>query len=415
MKITGLITEYNPFHKGHEYHIQKAKEITGADYIIVVMSGDFVQRGTPACVQKHMRAHMALVSGADLVLELPVSYATGSAELFAQGAVSILDSLGVVDHICFGSECGTIEPLMKISQLLVEEPKWYRTALQEHLRKGLSYPAARACAMPEYKELLSSPNNILGIEYCKALLRLSSHIQPVAIKRKGNLYHTDQLNTELPSATAIRKQISDFISSDLLPGNKNLSQSAFAKLQFLAAQIPEPAFSILSKEIDSSGIVTENDLSQMLLYRLLSAASISELAEYMDVSEELASRIFKNRLNFISFDQFADLLKTKELTRTRINRGLLHILLGIKKEPPTAVYGRILGFRKDVVPLLSYIKNNTAIPVFTKTATISNQLNSDQQLLFNKSIDAALLYESILSQKRSAPMIHEHAKPVVII
>lgn len=396
MKITGLITEYNPFHKGHEYHIKKAKEVTGADYIIVVMSGDFVQRGTPACVQKHVRAHMALVSGADLVLELPVAYATGSAELFAQGAVSILHHLGVVDYICFGSECGTTEPLMEIARLLVDEPDWYRTALQEHLKNGLSYPAARAAAIPKYSELLSSPNNILGIEYCKALLRLNSHIQPVSIKRKGNLYHAEQLNENLPSATAIRKQL-------------------LGETPTLDLQIPKDALSILSKEIDISGIVTENDFSLMLLYRLLSAASPEELASYMDVSDELAARIFKCRTQFISFDQFADLLKTKELTRTRINRALLHILLDIKKEQPSAVYARMLGFRKDATPLLSVIKKHTEIPFFSKTSTIFDSLSFDQQLLFKKSIDASLLYESILSQKGARSMIHEYSKPIITV
>lgn len=396
MKITGLITEYNPFHKGHEYHIKKAKEVTGADYIIVVMSGDFVQRGTPACVQKHVRAHMALVSGADLVLELPVAYATGSAELFAQGAVSILHHLGVVDYICFGSECGTTESLMEIARLLVDEPDWYRASLQEHLKNGLSYPAARAAAIPKYSELLSSPNNILGIEYCKALLRLNSHIQPISIKRKGNLYHAEQLNENLPSATAIRKQLLNETST-------------------LERQIPKDALSILSKEIDTSGIVTDNDFSQMLLYRLLSAASPQELASYMDVSDELAARIFKCRTQFISFDQFADLLKTKELTRTRINRALLHILLDIKKGQPTAVYARMLGFRKDAAPLLSLIKNHATIPFFSKTSTIFDLLNSDQQLLFKKSIDASLLYESILSQKGTRSMIHEHSKAIITV
>lgn len=397
MKITGLITEYNPFHKGHEYHIKKAKEVTGADYIIVVMSGDFVQRGTPACVQKHVRAHMALVSGADLVLELPVAYATGSAELFAQGAVSILHHLGVVDYICFGSECGTSEPLMEIAELLVNEPDWYRTALQDHLKKGLSYPAARAAAIPKYSELLSAPNNILGIEYCKALLRLKSHIQPVSIMREGNLYHAEDLNDELPSATAIRKQL-------------------FAEeTPTLDEQIPKDALSILLKEIDVSGITTANDFSQMLLYRLLSATSPQELSHYMDVSDELAARIFKCRTQFISFDQFADLLKTKELTRTRINRALLHILLGIKKRQSTAVYARMLGFRKDAAPLFSIIKNHTTIPFFSKTSTIFDLLVPEQQLLFKENINASLLYESILSQKGAHSIIHEHSKAIITV
>lgn len=430
MKITGLITEYNPFHKGHEYHIKKTKEVTGADYVIVVMSGDFVQRGTPACVQKHVRAHMALVSGADLVLELPVAYATGSAELFAQGAVSILDQLGVVDSICFGSECGTTEPLMEIARLLTEEPEWYRVALQEHLKNGLSYPAARAAAIPEYSKLLSSPNNILGIEYCKALLRLHSHIQPVSIMREGNLYHAENLNQELPSATAIRKQLlckNHHMPTNLskVPENYGQPQADPIKQEIgtyyieenptLASQIPAKAFSVLSKEIDTSGIVTDNDFSQMLFYRLLSASSATELTAYMDVSDELAARIYKCRMQFISFDQFVDLLKTKELTRTRINRALLHILLGIKKGQPTAAYAKILGFRKDAGALLSAIKKKGQIPFFSKTATARKLLNQEQNQLFEQSIFASHLYESVLAQKAQRPLVHEHTKKIIIV
>lgn len=398
MKAVGLITEYNPFHKGHEYHIQKAKEITDADYVIAVMSGDYVQRGTPACVQKHTRAHMALVSGVDLVLELPIIYATGSAEIFAEGTVSILDKLGIVESICFGSECGTAVPLMEIAKILADEPEWYRAALQEQLRNGLSYPAARAAALPEYAEILSSPNNILGIEYCKALLRLDSKIEPVSIARMGSLYHESELGTELPSATAIRTQ---------LYNNEDSSN--------LSNYIPANAWNILSKEIDLSSIMHEDDFSQILLYRLLSAKSPEELAEYEDVSDELASRIFKCKMQFISFSQFADLLKTKEVTRTRINRALLHIILDVKKGTKKASYARILGFRKDAGELLSEVKANSQIPFFSKTATAGELLDTEQQELFDLTMDASLLYEGILAQKVHRSLVHEHSKSIIIV
>lgn len=401
MKAVGLITEYNPFHKGHEYHIQKAKEITDADYVIAVMSGDYVQRGTPACVQKHTRAHMALVSGVDLVLELPIIYATGSAEIFAEGTVSILDKLGIVESICFGSECGTAVPLMEIAKILADEPEWYRAALQEQLRNGLSYPAARAAALPEYAEILSSPNNILGIEYCKALLRLDSKIKPVSIARKGSLYHESELGTELPSATAIRTQLYNLYNNEDSPNLSNY--------------IPANAWDILSKEIDLSSIMHEDDFSQILLYRLLSAKSPEELAEYEDVSDELASRIFKCRMQFISFSQFADLLKTKEVTRTRINRALLHIILDVKKGTKKASYARILGFRKDAGELLSAIKVNSQIPFFSKTATADGLLDAEQQELFDLTTDASLLYEGVLSQKVNRSLVHEHSKSIIIV
>lgn len=401
MKVTGLITEYNPFHKGHEYHIQKAKEVTGADYVIALMSGDFVQRGTPACVQKHIRAHMALVSGVDLLLELPIIYATGSAEIFAEGAVSILNQLGVVNNICFGSECGSADLLLEIARILVQEPDWYVSALQEYLRKGLSYPAARTAALPEYAKILSSPNNILGIEYCKALLRLDSRIEPVSIKRLGSGYHESDLHYELPSATAIR--------------DKLYTISEKEDYSVLKDYMPSAACDILAEEVRKSGIMYEDDFSSLLLYRLLQAQSPEDYLIYEDMSEELAYRIFKSRMQFISFSQFADLLKTKEVTRTRINRALLHLVLGIKKGTKKASYARILGFRKDASKLLSAIKANTTIPFFSKTADAHDILNTEQKILFDQTTNASHLYEGVLAQKTERPLTHEHSKSIIII
>ena len=167
MRITGLIAEYNPFHNGHKYHIEQAKMITGADAVVVVMSGDFVQRGMPAILPKHVRAKAALEAGASLVLELPVCYATGSAEYFAYGAVLLLEKLGCVDSICFGSECGDMELLQKVANVLVDEPAEYREALNRFVRAGDSFPLARQKALTAYvsPEVLSEPNNILGLPY----------------------------------------------------------------------------------------------------------------------------------------------------------------------------------------------------------------------------------------------------------
>ena len=207
MRTAGIIAEYNPFHRGHEYQIQYTKEKLGADYVIIAMSGDYVQRGTPALLAKHARADMALRCGADLVLELPVSVCTASAEAFAMGGVSLLDGLGVVDLLCFGSESGEISALKELAEILVEEPEKYKTLLKNFLSQGLSFPAARSQALTEYfknprnfsgddfdgvltplfnevTRILNTPNNILGIEYCKALLRLGSSIRPVTIRRE---------------------------------------------------------------------------------------------------------------------------------------------------------------------------------------------------------------------------------------
>ena len=213
MKIVGLIAEYNPFHNGHEYHIQKAKEVTGADTVIVVMSGNFVQRGAPAIMPKHLRAKVALKSGASLVLELPVCFATGSAEYFAQGAVALLDSLGCVDALCFGSECGDIQPLTRIAEVLSDEPEEYRALLRASLKEGLPFPSARERALQDYlhdpalSRILASPNNTLGVEYIKALIRQDSTIRPYTILRKDSRYHADTLEPagNFSSATAIRR------------------------------------------------------------------------------------------------------------------------------------------------------------------------------------------------------------------
>ena len=405
MKVAGIITEYNPFHKGHEYHIQKTKEITGADYVIAIMSGDFVQRGTPSIVEKHVRTHMALVSGADLVLELPIIYATGSAELFAQGAVNILDSLGVVDSICFGCECGNTALLMKAASILNDEPDWYSNALQSYLKKGYSYPAARAAALPEYESILSSPNNILGIEYCKAILKSNASLKPIGIQRKGNDYHSDELDQHLPSATAIRQALFD----------SNKTTLDIADIQSLADYIPQTAFNVFSNHVHKNGVIYENDISSMLLYRLLQADSYLDYLVYEDISKQLAASIYNLRNKFINFSQFADLIKTKDMTRTHVNRALLHIVLNIKASTPHASYARILGLRKDAKDLLSFIKEKSTIPFFSKTADANQLLDEKQNQLFETTINASMIYESLQAQKTRRELTHEHSKAIIVV
>ncbi|WP_455718849.1 tRNA(Met) cytidine acetate ligase, partial [Anaerosporobacter sp.] len=216
MQVVGLITEYNPFHNGHAYHIQKAKEITNADYVIVIMSGNYVQRGTPAIIDKYSRTLMALNNGADIVIELPVIYATASAETFAAGAIRILHDLGIVNSICFGSECGDLTLLSSIAKALCIESEEFRDTLLKYLRQGLSYPMARKHALlntielsnytnQQIEQVIESSNNILGVEYLKALYRLSSNIVPYTILREGSGYNDLTLDTTFSSASALRK------------------------------------------------------------------------------------------------------------------------------------------------------------------------------------------------------------------
>ena len=215
MIVNGIVAEYNPFHNGHKYQLEESRRLTGADYTVIILSGNFVQRGTPALINKHLRTEMALKNGADLVIELPAIYATSSAEFFAMGAVSLLDQLKVVTNLCFGSECGDISLLNRIATILVQEPDDFSAKLKQLLCQGYSYPSARSEALMHYMPSLAdsnnifrSPNNILGIEYLKALLRRKSPIAPVTVRRIGADYH-DPLpdSTGYCSALAIRQSV----------------------------------------------------------------------------------------------------------------------------------------------------------------------------------------------------------------
>lgn len=434
MKTVGIIAEYNPFHKGHAYQLQKAKVLTGADYAVIVMSGNFVQRGAPAIVDKYVRTEMALRAGADLVLELPVSYATGSAEAFAQGAVSVLESLGCVDTLCFGSECGDIDALLSCARLFEEEPENYRTALQENLKQGLSYPAARSRAAKTFlkqtakanfmglncktdaqssiSSVLEKPNNILGIEYCRALLRQNSRIQPLTIQRKSAGYHDLSLETELASASAIRTA---------LLGEVCRTKDSAQLPDSIVAQLPKFSAQLLTQTLEASGFLTMDDFSSTLFHRLLSLTK-EELARYQDITEDLAARMenFKYQFTFIS--AFADLLKTKQLTHTRITRALCHILLNLRqadletlREQSFPAYARALGFRKSAGPLLSSVKQKGTSPLLVKTADASALLSPIQLALFEQDVFAAHVYEAAKVCKFGAAFTNEYTRSPVIL
>lgn len=435
MKTAGIIAEYNPFHRGHEYQIQYTKQKLGADYVIVAMSGDYVQRGTPALLSKHARAEMALRCGADLVLEMPVSVCTASAEAFAMGGISLLDGLGVVDMLCFGSEAGEISALKELAEILVKEPEEYKILLKQFLSQGLSFPVARSQALTEYfknpcnfsgddfggiltplfnevTQILNTPNNILGIEYCKALLRLNSSIRPVTVRRKGMGYHNtaSDLNSvsDFASASAIRELI-------CVPDNNNCSGHSVKNVSdILATWIPSGAFDIFRMLLNSQEFLTEDVLDSILSYCLLQK-NVSELASFLDVSENLAQRIVNQRNLLQGFSKSASVLKTKELTQTRIQRALLHIILGIRQAPEKVPYARVLGFKKESSFLLKTIKNNSCIPVITKLADASSLLDSQAQELLKETTFASNLYESLLAQKNGRKFIHEYEKQIVII
>ncbi|MDY2614824.1 MAG: nucleotidyltransferase [Lachnospiraceae bacterium] len=427
MKIVGLITEYNPFHNGHLYHIEKARELTDADAVIVVMSGNYVQRGAPAIMPKHLRAEVALEAGVDLLMELPVCYAVGSAEYFAAGAISLFEQLGCVDAICFGSECGDYNVLENIAHIVSEEPEEYKFSLQEALRKGMSFPRARQMALANYLKddsidmILEQPNNILGIEYIKTLHKTHSNIKSYTIKRKVSGYHDEHLTGNYSSASAIRKLLAYASNSIHLEGEGMFDEPVMSEvLTRLDDQVPPSCIRMLEEMHRNRYPIYANDFSLILKYKLLSETR-DTLVKYKDVTEDLANRIMNHVNDFITFEQFCDLLKTKDITYTRISRSLFHILLNITNEDMLIYekegfcqYAHILGFRKDAGKLLSHLKQHSKVPLITKLTQTSELNNTGLQML-EQDIFASNLYESVITNKFKMPFINEYQHQIIRI
>ncbi len=411
MKVVGIIAEYNPFHNGHKVHIEDAKKLTGADYCIVVMSGNFVQRGDPAMIDKYARTKMALLNGADLVIELPVYYAVSSAENFAAGAVSLLDRLGIVDAVCFGSECGDISILKTFAEILSEESSAFSEALKNNVRDGLSYPVARNNALAAvHKELaghmdvLSSPNNILGIEYIKALLRRNSSVTPVASLRTGSDYHDTSLLQATSSAVAIRHSLEQ--RDNLL---------------LIANKIPSNVYQIMEEHFHVNYPIYQQDLSLLLKYKLLLYGN-SGYTDFVDVNDDLSDKILKNLESYTGFQDFCGLLNSKDMTYTRISRCLLHILLDIKKDTLSqfiaddyVYYARILGLRQSAAELLNVMKKNASLPLISKLADAKDVLkNSDYAVrMLNSDIFASHVYDAVATDKFHTALPNEYRRQIV--
>lgn len=411
MNVVGIIAEYNPFHNGHAWNIREAKRLSGADFCVVVMSGDFMQRGEPAVIDKFARAEMALSCGADLVLELPVYWAVGSAEFFAMGGVSLLKKLGVVGSLCFGSECGDVKMLQNIAAVLSEEPEEYRKILRERLKDGISFPAARETAVGSYlaedvSALLREPNNILGIEYLKALQLLGSDITPITIPRIGSSYHDCEPGNGFSSASALRKLL---LKED-------------APLSSLQSEMPASAFEVLKNELAEKHPVCGSDFSMLLHYRLLMCPSPDELSRFQDISSDLADRIFKRIPDYTDMDAFVDLIKTKQITESRIRRCLLHLLLNIRTEDVNLRrtlgwngYARVLGLKKESTRLLHEIKGNSRIPLITKLADAESLLSEKELFYLQQDILASHVYHSAVTLHGTLTPYNEYRRTPVII
>lgn len=405
MKIVGLITEYNPFHAGHLYHMQQARELTGADYCVVLMSGSFVQRGEPAIFDKYRRTKAALLAGADLVLEMPVAFSTASAHEFAAYGVALLSAIGV-DAVVFGSECGQIEILKQAAYALNHESAEFQERLRKGLKAGLTYPQARAKALEmedTWASVLTSPNNILGIEYLRAAEDLHSPMEFYTISRKGSGYHEDTLaDANFPSASAIRGIIRNSLSKD-----KDL-------LDILASHLPAVTHPAYTGAVP----VFVDDFSELLNAAVLQMQATFSIA---DLSPELAARLAKPPYFPLSFEERIQALKTRQLTYTRVSRALLHLVLGMREEDISrwkdegyALYARILGFRRQSSPLLSCLHKKSSIPLITKMADAAQNLSPSALALLDQEVYASHLYQTV-RMKRSGVFQNEYTEGLVFV
>ena len=357
--VLGIIAEYNPFHNGHLYHLKESKKATGAEYTVAIISGNFTQRGSTSIIDKWKKTEMALQNGVDLIIELPVLYSISSSENFAEGSIKILNSLGIIDFLSFGSETSDIKILNNFANILYDEPKEYKKILSNYLDTGLSFPKARENALLEYiknfedvntnfdnyKNILSSPNNILGIEYLKALKKYKSSIKPVCIKRSIADYNSSDIsiNTSIASATAIRELIK----------NKNFNT--------IKTVIPEKSYSILADCINSGCIIPDLNCFEKEIIYVLRKMSIKEIANLPDVSEGLEFLIKKAVNSCNTLTELLNTIKSKRYTITRLQRILLYALLDISKKDMKlskevdSPYIRVLGFNDNGKKLISKI------------------------------------------------------------
>lgn len=433
MKVVGIITEYNPFHNGHKYHIEKAKEITGADYVIAVMSGNFVQRGHPALMDKYSRSRMALNNGLDLVLELPTYYATASAEFFALGAVSLLDGLGIVDYICFGSECGDIKLLDEAARLFNNPSDKFQDLISSYLRNGLSYPMARAKAASKFltidgdskdkalTNLISEPNNILGIEYIKALLRINSSIKPITISRTKAHYHDKEVNYPIVNNQSPDKNTDYTVSSATAIRNIIEDTDSLLALSPIKDSVPQNVFDYFTSNYNITCPITIKDFESIIKYKLL-WESKHDLSSYQDLSPDMADRIKNIDLINTNIQDLIEKIKTKNITLTRVNRSLIHVLLDIKTDDLIGFiqdnliyYARVLGVKKEATHLIRKIKESGKLPVITKLSKAHEQLDALGMKMLNKDILASHLFYQALYDKFGVNLQNEYKQELAII
>lgn len=378
MNVVGIIAEYNPFHEGHAYQIQKAKEQCGAEFAVVVMNGDFVQRGEPAIFDKYTRTKEALLGGADLIFELPVRFGLSSAGDFAMGGILALNALPFVTHLCFGTETGDLTPLLQAATFLCDEPDSYRTRVKHFVKQGILYPKARSLALAAESglptETWDSPNNILGLEYCVALQKLHSKIKPFTIRREGQGYHDNDTPalSDFPSATFLREKIRK-------AGEKeNLSLS---------------------------------DFSSLIGYSLLTA---KDLCRIKDITPDLSDRIRNELPKYREINEFVKTIKNPSLTTGRIKRSFFQCLFDIEKGEPVMPYLRVLGMKKEASSLLSQ-KENASCQILTKLAFDVPKMDDTAKKLFAKDLLASDLYRQVFCHKYNQTLPNEYQHSPIVL
>ncbi len=382
MKICACVAEYNPFHLGHLKHINYMRESLGAEKIIVLMSGNFTQRGEISVLNKFARARQAIIAGADMVIELPTVFATANAEIFAKGSINILNSLGICNGLCFGVESGDKASFIALAKSLNNESKEFKRALKEQLDKGVSLAKAKFLAVSklggEFDEsLIGSPNNILGLEYTKALLKENSNIDIFPMLRDGN--HNDtELKKGLTSASSIRECLK---AGNIKKAKKNL-----------------PAF--VYKELKDYPF----DIEKILLAKLI-LSSADELKQISDCTEGLENRIKALSKDLLSLDELVEKISTKRYTKARIRRIITANLLGIKQDfindcLSSKLYAKVLAVSSNSLDLISKVSEKSSIPILTRKSDLS-MLKKTAEKCFSIDTLANDIYNLVSGEKQN--------------
>ena len=421
MVTAGIIAEYNPFHNGHQFHIEETRRETGADFVIAVMSGNFVQRGAPALLDKFTRARMALEGGADLILELPAAAVLSHAEGFAAGGVCLLERSGVTDWLSFGCEDSGEDALfLQTARVLAGEPAVYRETLAAGLRAGESFPKAReraalSCLQPaseaereNIRRFLSRPNNTLGLEYQKAILKYGCRLKTCRVSRRGSGYHSREVSSPFASATAIRS---------LLLAQTHADGTPAAALQ---SQVPPSVLTHLLAADQQHALLREHDFSSLLFYALLK--NKDRLDAFHPSGTDLAARTHRLLEDFTDWDSFVLLVKSKHQTYTGVSRYFARILLNLDQEYLQAAarcqyapYARVLGFRQSAAPLLKELRRKTDIPVLMQPAKADRLLSKDGLRLLQSDLDASELYRHVLFSRCGRRLRSDFRQPLIVL